>query len=236
MHSAVMQNADYIKFASQNTVEVLCLGGLDQGVAKNDKKAATYKTTVDGKEVELMVSWPNLTFDEIVALHQSKANQYNKTGGIPYTAIVDPHDLSEMWSHSGGTSAGTIQVAIEAAKQKLEKAHGKGVTRKDYKAFVVAETAATRLASEGEYSKAIAEFDTFKKSVPAWPQELKARYEVGREGVIESARKRLAEIEEAGVTDPVVAKRDLDKLMLKLSKTGLEADAKALAQSLATGN
>ena len=34
MHSAVLQNKKYIKFASENTVEVMALGSLDDGVAK----------------------------------------------------------------------------------------------------------------------------------------------------------------------------------------------------------
>lgn len=235
MHSAVMQNADYVKFASQNTVEVLALGRLDEAVQKQEKKAATYQGERDGQKIDLMVEWPNLTYDEIIALNQSKAGQYNNTGGIPYTSIVNPHDLTEMWSHSGGTGASAIEEAALAAKKKLEKQHGKGLSRKEYKSFAEAEGQAAKLASDGEFTKAISAIDAFKSKAEAWPQELKARYETGRQGVIDAAQKRLDEIAEAGASDPIAAKRDLDKLMLKLGKTGLEAKAKDLAQELASG-
>lgn len=235
MHSAVMQNADYIKFASQNTVEVLALGRLDEGVQKQDKKAATYKGVRDGQEVDLMVEWPNLTFEEIIALNQSPAGQFNKTGGIPYTSIVNPHDQTEMWSHSGGTGASAIEEAATAAKKKLEKQYGKGIARKELKAFSEAESQATKLTADGEFAKAIAAIDAFKSKRDAWPQDLQVRYDADRQAVIDAAQKRLDEIEEAGASDPVAAKRDLDRLMLKLAKTGLEARAKELAQELATG-
>lgn len=233
MHSAVMQNADYIKFASQNTVEVLALGSLDDAVQKNDKKAGTYKGNRNGQEVDLMIEWPSLTYDEIMGMNQSPAGQYNKTGGIPYTSIVNPHDQTEMWSHSGGTGASAIEAAVVAAKKKIEKQYGKGVARKDYKALGEAESEAIRLTEAGEFAKAINAIEAFKGKVDDWPQELKTRYTGDREAIITAAQKKLDEIAEKGESDPIGAKRELDKVMLKLSKTGLEAKAKELAQQLA---
>lgn len=239
MHSAVMQNDDYIKFANDNTVEVLALGRLDEAVQKNDKadqaKIARYKATVNGKEVELMVEWPNLTYEEIIALNQSPAGQYNKSGGIPYTSIVNPWDLKEMWKQLGGTSASTIMAAATDAKKQLEKEHGKGLSRKDLRAFNKADADATKLTNDGEFSKAIQAYDPFTKPSALWPQDMKTRLEKARNAVVEAATSKLEEIESKAGTDAVGAKKDLDKLMLKLGKTGLEPKAKELAQKLATG-
>ena len=76
MHSAVLQNKKYVKFSNKSTVEVISLSGLDKAVKNLDRKAKTYKgKDAGGKEVELMVAWPNLTYDEIMALRSSKAGQ-----------------------------------------------------------------------------------------------------------------------------------------------------------------
>ncbi|MFH0944691.1 MAG: hypothetical protein V2A76_05790 [Planctomycetota bacterium] len=90
MHSAVLQNKKYIKFADEGTVEVISLGGLEKGVEKGDKKAATYTQKVNGEDVEFLVEFPNLTVEEMVALNRSKASSYNDTGKIPFTALIDP--------------------------------------------------------------------------------------------------------------------------------------------------
>ncbi|MEZ6197806.1 MAG: hypothetical protein R3F20_19120 [Planctomycetota bacterium] len=123
----MMQNKKYIKFAEENTVEVLSLGSLDQAVEKKDPKAATYKTK-DGREC--MVEWPSLTFDEIMEIRKTPGGRFNDTGGIPYTCIVNPHTLEKMKFWSGGQSAKSIMEAAEEAKKALEKEHGKGIERK----------------------------------------------------------------------------------------------------------
>jgi len=93
VHGSVLQNKKYIKFAYENTVEVLALSRLDEGIQKGDKRAATYSGD-DGKEY--MVGWPNLTAADISSMCSSKAGSYNNTGKIPFTCIVNPHDEAEM--------------------------------------------------------------------------------------------------------------------------------------------
>ncbi|MCA9321683.1 MAG: hypothetical protein KDB53_13160, partial [Planctomycetes bacterium] len=87
----MMQNKKYIQFAEENTVEVIALQRLEEAVEKGDSKAEKYtKTGPDGQETEYMVNWPSLTYDQMIAFNRTKAGQYNKTGKIPYTAIVNP--------------------------------------------------------------------------------------------------------------------------------------------------
>jgi hypothetical protein len=233
MHSAVMQNADYIKFASQNTVEVIALSRLDEAVSKGDRKAATYLATVDGKKVERMLSWPSLTYDEMIALNQSPAGQYNDTGGIPFTAIVDPYTLEPYKKLSGGQSASRIEEISLELKKQLEKEHGKGMSRKEYAAFAAAENEVAALTEAGEYTKALGKLDAATKNAKNWPQEITPRIDKAREAVIAAATARLDAIEEQAAEDAVAAKRDLDKLALKLRGTGLEQRAKEMAAELA---
>ncbi len=116
MHGSVLQNKKYIKFHDENTVEVISLGSLESGIEKGDKRAGTY-TAKDaaGNEVEYMISWPGLTKDDIGKLRSSPAGQFNKTGRIPYTSIVDPYTGKEMVVIKGATS-GKIMDAVLAQK------------------------------------------------------------------------------------------------------------------------
>lgn len=236
MHSAVMQNEDYIKFASANTVEVVCLGSLDQAVQAGDKKAGTYEAVVNGEKVQRMIEWPNLTYDEMIALNSSPGGQYNDTGKIPYTCIVDPHTQKQVWKYSGGSSAKAIQEAVKEARKVLDQEHGKGVARKDYRAFCDAESSATKLTTDGEFAKAIAAIQSATKNADEWPQEMQARRDTAKQAVIDAATAKLDEIESAVDSDAVQAKRDLDKLSTKLTGTGLEARVKEIAKKLASAN
>ena len=52
MHSSVLQNKKYMKFADASTVEVICVSRLDEAIKKKDAKAGTYDGMEDGgKEV-----------------------------------------------------------------------------------------------------------------------------------------------------------------------------------------
>lgn len=235
MHSAVMQNEDYIKFANANTVEVVCLGSLDQAVQAGDKKAGTYEAVVNGQKVQLMIEWPNLTYDEMIALNSSPGGQYNDTGKIPYTCIVDPHTLKQVWKYSGGSSAKTIQEAVKEARKTLDQEHGKGVPRKDYRAFCDAESNATKLTADGDYGKAIAAIQSASKNADEWPQDMKSRIDQAKQAVVDAATSKLDEIESAVDGDAVQAKRDLDKLSTKVTGTGLEARVKEIAKKIAAG-
>lgn len=156
MHSAVLQNSKYMKFAAANTVEVLSLGDLEKGIEKQDPRAATYKGKNEaGEEVDLMVSWPNLTFEQIQALRNSKAGQYNDTGKIPYTAIVDPHTLEKMSYLAGGSSGGQVMDKVAEAQKILVKEHGKGLRRDEIEKTKAAIAKAKIELKDGDFDGAI---------------------------------------------------------------------------------
>lgn len=231
MHSAVLQNKDYIKFSEKNTVEVICEGSLKESYDAKEKGSETYKGKRDGQEIDLMVEWPSLTIDEMVALDTSEAGQYNKTGKIPYTCIVDPYTKKEVTQLPGASSASKIQEAVLAAKKELEKAHGKGVTRKQLDDVKQAEIDSADLAGKGEYAKALAALAKVGVAQDA-PQLLTERMDKARRVVIDGADKALTDIETLAKDDAAEAKRQLNKLVLKLGGTGLEARAKELLASI----
>ena len=130
MHSSVLQNDDYIKFSDANTVEVISLSRLDEGISKNDPKAAEFDAKDDdGKPVKRMLSYPNLTKDEMLSLNRSKAGTYNNTGKIPFTCIVNPHDEAEMQRFQGGQSAKSIMEAVATQRKVLNEKFGPSLSR-----------------------------------------------------------------------------------------------------------
>ncbi|MBK6940524.1 MAG: hypothetical protein IPH13_10035 [Planctomycetes bacterium] len=231
MHSAVMQNEKYIKFADKNSVEVIALGSLDKGIEAKDHRADTYEATVDGKKVELLVEFPNLTAEEVFALNSSKAGSYNNTGKIPYTSIVDPWTLEELQKWSGGIGSGTIQDAVLEARKKLTKEHGAGIERKALRDVQDAGNAARELAGKGDFAKAI---EALKKveSLANDQQLLQERIEKARTDVVAAATAAVDGIDAMKADDPAKAKSELSKLMGKLRGTGLEDRAKELQAEL----
>ena len=232
MHSAVMQNKDYIKFANKSTVEVLALSSLEKGIQKGDRRADRYEATRDGETVEMMVSWPGLTLDEIVGMRKTQAGQYNDTGAIPYTAIVDPHTLEKMTFFKGGQSASTLIDAVKEQTKKLVAEHGKGMSRRDLAAIAEAIAEARELVAEGNYSKAISGIDKASKGAEEWPQSLSSKLSTARADVISSAEQKLDAIEEMVESDPLTAKRELGRLISKLRGTGLDDRARELRSEL----
>ena len=163
MHSAVLQNKKYIQFAKENTVEVMSMSSLERGIEAGDRRAATYKEKVGGQEVEYLVEFPGLTVDEMLALKRSRAGQYNKTGKIPYTALVDPHTLEEIQSWSGGQSGSTLIKAATEARRALTKEHGKSMPRKSYRAVRDGDAEITALTEAGDLVGAFEVLATLQK-------------------------------------------------------------------------
>lgn len=158
MHSSVLQNKKYIDFADENTVEVISLSRLEEGIEKQDRRAATYlEKDAEGNEVEYLVEFPGLTAEDMIALNRSPAGQYNKTGRIPYTAIVDPHTLQEIKNWPGSTSSGAIMEAVEQARKQLNKDHPKGPSRKSLLAIEDGAAEIRGLLQEGEFADALKE-------------------------------------------------------------------------------
>ena len=232
MHSAVMQNKKYIKFAAANTVEVLSMGRLDEAIEKGNRKAGTYeKKGPDGQTQEYMVAWPSLTRKQINDLRAGPAGRYNRTGGIPYTCIVDPHTLNEIQKWSGGISPKTIMEAVTDAKKALQKEHGKGLGRSAIKAADKAVAESRGLTASGDFDKAIKALAKARKKDKSGSEIMTQKFDAAQEAVVEAARTRLSEVKQL---DGAAAKKAIGKLMRKLKGTGLEDEAKLFKESLAT--
>jgi hypothetical protein len=232
MHDAVMCNKKYIEFANDNTVEVIALQRLDEGIEKKDKRAETYEAKVNGETVQYMVEFPGLTVEDMLALGKSKANTYNDTGGIPYTALVNPWNEEKLTFWKGGTSAGTIEEAVLEARKAMTKEHGKGVARKDVKALADAEAAAAAKVAKGEFSAAIDALAKVSGKMAKAPDAMKTRYEASKGKIVEAAEKAIASVEEKKAEDPSAAKTALTALLARLKGTGLEQRAKDLLATL----
>ncbi len=230
MHSAVLQNKQYLAFAAENTVEVLALQRLPEGIQKKDPRAAAYKAKgADGKEELQMLSWPGLTLADIEGMNSSKAGSFNKSGKIPYISIVDPWTEKELKGGNGGSSKG-IQTDVDEFTKVLVKEHGKGVTRKDLNKVKDAAAKSATLASQREFTKAL---EALVKATPAakeTPAVLTEKIAEAKKAVLDAAETILNEIESAN--DKVKAKKDLLGLMDRLRGTGFEARAKEMLPKL----
>lgn len=228
----MLQNKKYIAFAEENTVEVLSLDRLDEGIEKKDKRAGTFKAKdVDGQEKEFMLGWPNLTAEDIRNLRGSKAGSYNQTGKIPYTCIVDPYTLEEMDNIKGGYGAGTLMDLVTAKKKELEKAHGKGVSRKTYAKVKEADAGIRKELAAGNLAKALADSAALQKKVAKEsPAIVEMAQKTGAE-VLEAAGKQLDEIEAMiGRGENAEASKQLGPLSRALKGTTLEERATALLE------
>jgi hypothetical protein len=179
----VLQNKGYLKFAAQNTVEVICMEEIDK--AERDK-AATFKTykTRDayGDEVEYLVEFDGLTVEELKGLSNTDAVVAFMDGGkIPYTAIVDPHTGRAIEAIKGKPTVKSLSAAVLRARKVLTEAHGEGVPRKRWEALAAAEVRVDLLSIAGKYAEA---WELCTKTVDGFkrpPSILKTRLETMRE-------------------------------------------------------
>lgn len=237
MHRSVLKNDDYMKFADENTVEVISVSGVAKANESGDERADTFEAEVDGKKVELLYEWPNLTIDEIEALRSSKAGSYNTTGGIPFTCLVDPHTLEiltngddEPIQWSGSQTAKTLIEAVTEAREALVDEHGKGFKRKDLRKIDDAREDAMKAVGKRDFAKALKSADKIAKKAKDWPEDVVSRITKIREDVIALATEAIDEIE--GMDDTKEARKLLGRFRNKLKGTGLSERAKALYDSL----
>jgi hypothetical protein len=233
MHSSVLQNKKYMKFASERTVEVIAVSSLDSGISKGDARAGTYKAKDEnGKDVEYLVSWPGLTIDDMKKLRRSKAPGYNDTRGIPYVAIVNPHTLEKFAGWNGGSS-GKIMEAVDEAQKALKKEYGKPVSRKDLMKVRKEENKVRKLLKAGDLGKAWTLYAGFDKKVSKKGkafQELSKKLEAD---LLAASDKVLTELEAAaarGETKQV--EKELRKLARPLKGTSLEERVNKLAEAV----
>ena len=233
MHSSVLQNKKYMKYAFENTVEVIAVSSLESGIQKGDARAGTYKAKDEnGKEVEYLVSWPGLTLADMKKLNSSKIRSFNDTRGIPHVAIVNPYTLEKFDSWNGGPS-GKIMDAVDAAKKIMKKEYGKPVSRKDLIKVRKEENKVRKLLKEGDLAKAWTLYAGFAKKVSKKGktfQELSKKLEAD---LLAASDKILTELEAAaarGETKQV--EKELRKLARPLKGTALDERVNKLAESV----
>ena len=224
MHQAVLQNKKYMKFAQKGTVEVMVIGDIDEAIGKNDKRVATYK---DKDGVERLVEWPSLTIKQVQDMNRSHAVSY-KTRGVPYTVIVNPHDLSMLAEYTGGVPSKTVMEAVADGAKLLKKAHGKGVSRKALEKLAKQEAAARKSLDKGDLKKALADTAKYRKSVSTLPASLAERGAKLEEDVMAQVATKLDELEALLGRDKKQAARELGTLARTLKGTQFEERANDL--------
>ena len=236
MHRSVLQNDKYIDFANDNTVEVIALGRLDEGIAKGDPKAATYKAKdANGNEVEYLVKYPGMTVEEINKLNSSRAGSYNDTGGIPYTCIVNPHTLEKMQFWGGGQSAKTIMDAVTEARKTLIKDHGPSIARSDLRKFEKELANVEVTLGEKGVAKALSQYGKLEKLGEKIAPALAARAKAYHEGTLMAAAAKELDAAEKAIDDGDLkaAKKVLSlAFMRQLKGTPLHERAMALKERM----
>lgn len=233
VHSAVLKNKKYIAFAEENTVEVICLGDLDKGIEAKDRRAATYKVKgADGQDRECLVEWAGLTVEDIDALRGSRAGGYNDTDRNPYTAIVDPYTLEKLGKIAGGYGAGTLMDLVTDAKKKLEKEHGKSVSRKSLAKVKEADLEIREDLAQGNLAKALADSATLEKKVAKDSAAVVELAGKTRADVLDAVSKQLDELEAMIARgEKAEAAKQLGPLCRALKAATLEERANALLES-----
>lgn len=222
----MLQNKKYIKFASENTVEVIALSRLEEGISKNDRKAATYKAK-DG--TEYLVEFPNLTVADIKKLRSSKAGTYNNTGKIPYTAIVNPHTLEELENIRGSYSGKTLMGIVKSHKKALGKEYGKSISRKTLAKIRKQERAIQADLEKESYARALSATNKLEKSVAKQPAALIEMVGKIKAGVVAACGKKLDSLETLiGRGAKSEAAKELGPLSRALKGTSLEERANEL--------
>ena len=184
----MLQNEKYLAFAEDNTVEVIALQRLDEGISKNDRKAETYDAKDEnGNPVKYLKEFAGMTVEHVNALNSSPAGQYNKTGKIPYVGIVDPHTQKEMKPMPGGAAAGGLMDAVAECKATLNKQYGPSMKRSSLKKFRASAKSIEDEIGKGA-AKALSDLKKLQTSIAKEPQALKDEAGKLEEKVLEAAK------------------------------------------------
>jgi len=228
----VLQNEEYIAFADDNTVEVLSLGSIQDGISKKDKRADLYDAKdADGKAVQYMKEFAGCTVEQLEALNGSPGGQYNKTGHIPYVSIVDPYTLKELKSMPGGAAKGGLIKAVAEAKDALNKEHGASVKRSAlWKIEASVKTLDASLTKDGP-AKVLPDVVKLETSVAKEHELLKTTVATFKEKVLEAAKAQLDDAEaKIGSGDLKGATKILNALAPSLKGTDLGRRANELLE------
>ncbi|MFQ5844927.1 MAG: hypothetical protein ACE5JG_08065 [Planctomycetota bacterium] len=232
MHRSVLLNKKYIKFAGENTVEVIAQGRVKDAIAKNDPDAATYEVKgKDGQKSTYMVNWPNLTADEMDAIASSKAGTYNQTGKIPYTAVINPHTEEEMHKFSGGRSAKALMGMATEAKKALNQEYGPSLSRKALRKIEKEKQAILGILAKGQVGPAMTKYLALQKKVLKQPEAVRSSITPVLDEILKAAERQLAQAERLMDNGDVKkAARILRPLVRALRNTPLEERVQKLVE------
>jgi hypothetical protein len=234
MHGAVLQNDDYIEFSYENTVEVISMGDLDRAIKAGEKKAGTYDATdEEGNPVKFMVEWPGVTAEDIAGMRASKAGTYNDTGGIQFTAIVNPHTEERMKAFGGSRPAKNVMEAVEEVKEKLEKKYGPSLSRKDIEKVDEMKAECAELLESKGAGKALGHLKKNEKKLKKKGDRIGELVDAYKAELMDAAGEELDEVDtliDAG--DISKAKKILAALKSPVRKTPLEARVNELYEKI----
>jgi len=228
MHRAVLQNRTYIRFAAKNTVEVISMEELDRAVERKEHVATYTVKTPYGDEVEQLVEFPGLTIDQLRDLSNGPAIRYMEGGRIPYTAIVDPHDLKELEGIRGTRTARELVAAVKRHAKALETRYGPGVDRKLWNLVSEGGIAVDVHLGKDDIVQAMAVYRHLGARTVRQPDSLQRRVEAIRDTIVAVAAKRLDALEKASGAE---ASRELAALARALRDTKLEERALRILQA-----
>ncbi|MHC4931229.1 MAG: hypothetical protein ACYTGV_03455 [Planctomycetota bacterium] len=230
MHRSVLKNPEYGKFATRHTVEVITMEELDIAVAKESRNVRTYKGKDPwGEEQDYLVEFPGLTLDDLRDLSNSDALNYMQGNRIPYTAIVDPHNLAEMEGLRGVKTVKDLTEAITRHRKALLVQYGKGIERKLWKGIERGLVEIDTHLGKGEIAEAMKLYRRMEAEVTRTPEVLKRKVRLALEVILDDAGLRLDAIERAMVEGKIKsAKAELTELKRALEKTPLAARVDAL--------
>jgi len=228
MHRSVLQNKGYIRFASENTVEVISMEELDRAV-EEEKYLETY-TVKDpyGDEVQYLVRFPGLTVEQLRALSNGPALEYMEGGKIPYTAIVDPHTEKQMEGVRGQIAGGDLMDLVKKHRKALDAKYGKGIDRGLWNRIAEGAVQADLKLGDGRIAEAMGLWQHLAALTVRQPEVLQRKVEAVRETVLKTAAARLDALEAEGAGKASVRK-ELKELARALRDTDLEARAATLA-------
>ncbi len=230
MHRDVLRHADYIRYAGENTVEVIAMEEMALALEKKDRNVSTYAALdPEGRPVQYLVEFPGLTVEAMRALSDSPAIGYMRGGRIPYTAIVNPHDLEEMEGIEGRRTAKELVAAIEPHRKALLDRHGKGMTRKAWDAMLRRRAEIDRLLVEGKIRGAMEAYRMLARETAGSGEIAERKAKISLELILEDAVKALDALEASLAEGKAAeARAPLRELVAALQGTPLAERATAL--------
>ncbi|MGQ0615098.1 MAG: hypothetical protein ACT4PV_15305 [Planctomycetaceae bacterium] len=230
MHRDVLRHADYVRYSGENTVEVLAMEEMPLALERKDRNVATAGAKdLHGRPVEHLVEFPGLTVEALLALSNSPAIGYMRGGRIPYTAIVDPHDLEEREGIEGRRTAKELIAAIEPHRKALLERHGKGMARKAWDSMILRRAEIERLLGEGRIRSAMEAYRLLLRETAGSGEIAERKAKISLELILDDAAEALDALEAALEGGKAAdARAPLRELAAALQGTALAERAAAL--------